>query len=95
MDPQFISFGSARAQETEHADAARPETAAKGANTAAAEFINLNREARLQLVQDTTEWLNQQSAELKAKLVAEPATAGRAKLLSQFRVSSQPPDRSS
>ena len=45
-----------------------PQRAALGANTVATEFMNLNREARYQLVQDTTEWLNKQAAELKAKL---------------------------
>jgi succinoglycan biosynthesis transport protein ExoP len=42
--------------------------AARGANAVATEFTNLNREARWQLVQDTTEWLNKQAVELKAKL---------------------------
>ncbi|HTQ55157.1 MAG TPA: polysaccharide biosynthesis tyrosine autokinase [Bryobacteraceae bacterium] len=50
-----------------------PVRAARGANAAASEFMNLNREARWQLVQDTTEWLNKQSAELKAKLESQNA----------------------
>jgi polysaccharide biosynthesis transport protein len=45
-----------------------PAFAARAANTAAGTFIEMNREARAQLVQDTTEWLNKQVAELKAKL---------------------------
>jgi polysaccharide biosynthesis transport protein len=49
-------------------DAPDPDLAARGANAAASEFMNLNREARWQLVQDTTEWLNKQAAELKARL---------------------------
>src|SRR5258706_2160712 len=48
-------------------DAEDPNLAARGANAAASEFIDLNREARMQLVQDTTEWLNQQAIDLKAK----------------------------
>jgi succinoglycan biosynthesis transport protein ExoP len=49
-------------------DAPDPDLAARGANGAATEFMNLNREARWQLVQDTTEWLNKQAAELQVKL---------------------------
>jgi succinoglycan biosynthesis transport protein ExoP len=49
-------------------DAPNPKMAELGANAAASEFINLNREARSQMVQDTTEWLNKQAAELKARL---------------------------
>lgn len=49
-------------------DAPDPVLAARGANAVTSEFMNLNREARLQLVQDTTEWLNKQATELKAKL---------------------------
>ena len=45
-----------------------PQKAARGANAVATEFMNLNREARFQLVQDTTEWLNKQAVDLKAKL---------------------------
>jgi succinoglycan biosynthesis transport protein ExoP len=45
-----------------------PDRAAKGANTAASEFVNLNREARFQLAQDTTDWLNKQAGSLKATL---------------------------
>jgi polysaccharide biosynthesis transport protein len=48
-------------------DALDPVVAARGANAVASEFINLNREARGRLVQDTTEWLKQQAATLKAK----------------------------
>lgn len=51
-------------------DAPDPALAARGANAVAAEFQSLNREARFQLVQDTTEWLNKQAAELKAKMQA-------------------------
>jgi succinoglycan biosynthesis transport protein ExoP len=50
-----------------------PQRAALGADTVATEFMNLNREARYQLVQDTTEWLNKQAAELKAKLESSNA----------------------
>lgn len=49
-------------------DAPDPALAARGANAVASEFQSLNREARFQLVQDTTEWLNKQAAELKTKL---------------------------
>ncbi len=49
-------------------DAANPILAARGANAVASEFINLNRDARSQLIRDTTEWLNRQAVELKAKL---------------------------
>ena len=49
-------------------DAPDPGLAAFGANAAASEFIDLNREARWQLAQDTTDWLNKQAADLKAKL---------------------------
>ena len=49
-------------------DAPTPALAARGANAAASEFIELNREARSQLVQDTTEWLNKQAAEMRGKL---------------------------
>jgi len=45
-----------------------PARAAQGANIVSDEFIELNREARWQLAQDTTEWLNKQAAELKATL---------------------------
>jgi succinoglycan biosynthesis transport protein ExoP len=49
-------------------DASDPVLAAKGANAAASEFINLNGDARSELVQNTTEWLNKQANELRAKL---------------------------
>ncbi len=49
-------------------DAPNPSLAARGANIAASEFVDLNSEARSQLVQDTTDWLNKQAAELRAKL---------------------------
>ena len=49
-------------------DAFDPARAAQGANDAASEFVNLNREARLQLAKDTTEWLNNQAANLKGSL---------------------------
>jgi succinoglycan biosynthesis transport protein ExoP len=45
-----------------------PRTAAAGANAAAQEFMNMNREARFQLVKDTTEWLEKQAADLKKKV---------------------------
>ena len=45
-------------------------TQATPANAAVTEFMNLNQEARWQLVQDTTEWLNRQAVELKAKRAA-------------------------
>jgi succinoglycan biosynthesis transport protein ExoP len=49
-------------------DALDPEDAARGANAAAREFIALNREARDELVRDTTEWLTNETAGLKQKL---------------------------
>jgi capsular exopolysaccharide synthesis family protein len=49
-------------------DASDPGLAARGANLVASEFISLNREARWQLAQDTTEWLNKQASDLKANL---------------------------
>jgi succinoglycan biosynthesis transport protein ExoP len=49
-------------------DAPDPNLAARGANLVTAEFVNLNREARWQLAQDTTDWLNKQAADLKASL---------------------------
>jgi capsular exopolysaccharide synthesis family protein len=49
-------------------DSENPKTAAKGANAIAAEFIDLNREARWQLVQDSTAWLSKQAVSLKSKL---------------------------
>jgi polysaccharide biosynthesis transport protein len=49
-------------------DASTPQFAALGANAAAIEYREMNREARLQLVQDSTEWLSSQTAELKADL---------------------------
>jgi polysaccharide biosynthesis transport protein len=54
-------------------DASNPETAALGANTAATSFIALNGEAREKLIQDTTEWLNKQAAELRGKIDASNA----------------------
>lgn len=51
-------------------DAPTAALAAKGANDVTSDFIELNREARNQLVQDTTEWLNKQAAELKGKVQA-------------------------
>lgn len=49
-------------------DAPGPELAARGANLAASEVVSLNREARWQLAQDTTDWLNKQAADLRATL---------------------------
>jgi capsular exopolysaccharide synthesis family protein len=49
-------------------DAPDPHLATRGANSAVSEFISLNREAGWQLAQDTTDWLNQQVADLKATL---------------------------
>jgi capsular exopolysaccharide synthesis family protein len=49
-------------------DSTDPVLAAKVANAAAAEYIAMNREARFQSVQDTTEWLTQETANLKGKL---------------------------
>src|SRR5579863_4223019 len=51
-------------------EAPDPNLAARGANVAASEFVNLNREARYQLAQDTTDWLNKQAADLRATLDA-------------------------
>ncbi len=49
-------------------DSPNPELAAKAANAVAAQYIELNREARWQLAQDTTDWLNKETGELKIKL---------------------------
>lgn len=49
-------------------DAQNPRVAAQGANAAATEFINMNREVRDALIQNTTEWLNRQSDELRGRL---------------------------
>lgn len=49
-------------------DSPDPVLAARGANTVVSEYVAINREARLETVQDTTEWLGGQIADLKAKL---------------------------
>jgi capsular exopolysaccharide synthesis family protein len=49
-------------------DSPDPALAARGANTVVSEYVAINREARLETVQDTTEWLGGQIADLKAKL---------------------------
>jgi len=49
-------------------DSRDPLLAAQGANTVVSEYVALNREARLQAGQETTEWLAQQIPDLKAKL---------------------------
>jgi polysaccharide biosynthesis transport protein len=49
-------------------DSADPELAAKAANATATQYIALNREARWQLAQDTTDWLNRETAALKKRL---------------------------
>lgn len=49
-------------------DDSDPHRAAAGANAVATQFMEMNREARSQMVQDTTEWLSNQAAELKLKL---------------------------
>jgi succinoglycan biosynthesis transport protein ExoP len=49
-------------------DAPDPHVATRGANSAVSEVISLNREAGWQLAKDTTDWLNQQVADLKATL---------------------------
>jgi len=49
-------------------ESSNPRQAAQGANTAAAEFIELNREAREQLTVNTTEWLRKQASRLKGNL---------------------------
>lgn len=49
-------------------DAPTPALAARGANTFASTFVDMNREVRTQLVEDTTAWLNKQAAELRGKL---------------------------
>jgi len=49
-------------------ESSNPRQAAQGANTAAAEFIELNREAHLQLTDNTTEWLRKQVSKLKGNL---------------------------
>lgn len=49
-------------------DAPDPAMAARGANAVTTAFVELSQEARSQLVQDTTQWLNRQAQELKSKL---------------------------
>jgi len=49
-------------------DGPTPQLAASGANAAAFEYREMNREARLQLVRDSTEWLSSQTADLTADL---------------------------
>lgn len=49
-------------------DSPDPVLAARAANTVVSEYVAINREARVQRAQDTTEWLAGQTAELKAKL---------------------------
>jgi capsular exopolysaccharide synthesis family protein len=55
-------------------DASDPETAALGANTAAQSFIRMNQQGRAQLINDTTDWLNKQAAEMRAKIEASNAS---------------------
>jgi len=52
-------------------DAGDPQTAALGANTAAQAFIAMNGEARSQLIQDTTEWLNKQANDMHGRIDAQ------------------------
>jgi polysaccharide biosynthesis transport protein len=54
-------------------DASDPATAALGANTAASSFVALNKEARSQLINNTTDWLNRQAADLRAKIESSNA----------------------
>jgi len=49
-------------------DSPDPKQAAQGANAARSVFVDMNREAREQLVLDTTDWLNKQAADLKASV---------------------------
>jgi len=49
-------------------DSPDPKRAAQGANAVRSAFVDLNREAREQLVLDTTDWLNKQAADLKASV---------------------------
>ena len=49
-------------------DSPNPQRAAQGANAAKSAFVDMNREAREQLVLDTTDWLNKQAADLKASV---------------------------
>ncbi len=49
-------------------DSPDPVLAAKGANAVVSEYVALHREARLETVHDTTEWLAGQITDLKAKL---------------------------
>lgn len=49
-------------------DAGDAQRAAMGANTAATAFIDMHQEARSQMVQDTTEWLNKQANDMRAKI---------------------------
>jgi polysaccharide biosynthesis transport protein len=52
-------------------DAPNPQLAAAGANAAANEFIDMNREARSQTIAESTSWLTKQAADLNAKLEAD------------------------
>jgi capsular exopolysaccharide synthesis family protein len=49
-------------------DSHDPKQAADGANATRSAFVDMNREAREQLVLDTTDWLNKQAADLKASV---------------------------
>jgi polysaccharide biosynthesis transport protein len=49
-------------------DSPDPALAARGTNTVVSEYVAINREARMQTSQDTTEWLAGQIADLKTKL---------------------------
>lgn len=49
-------------------DSKDPDLAAKGANAVVSEYIAMNRESRLQISRDKTDWLSEQISDLKAKL---------------------------
>lgn len=51
-------------------DAGDPQRAAMGANTAANAFIAMHQDARSQMVQDTTAWLNKQANDMRARIDA-------------------------
>ena len=52
-------------------DSYDPQEAARGANAARSALVEMNREAREHLIDDTTDWLNRQAAELKATVQAQ------------------------
>ena len=49
-------------------DSGDPEFAARAANTVVAEYVEMNRDARMEISRDNTDWLTRQISDLKAKL---------------------------